>query len=88
MSVITISSRELNQDLGRAKKAASTAPVIITDRGKPAHVLLSFETYQNLTKQHRNILDSLALVEASEQKIEFDFNPEKVVISANPAEFS
>jgi hypothetical protein len=31
-----LSSRELNQDIGRAKKAAKFGPVIITDRGRPA----------------------------------------------------
>ena len=40
MAVTTISSREFNQDTSRAKKAASSGPVIITDRGQPAHVRL------------------------------------------------
>ena len=48
MTTTTISSREFNQDAGGAKKAADKGPVIITDRGKPAHVLLSFEDYQKL----------------------------------------
>lgn len=33
----TLSSRELNQDLGLAKPAALQGPVFITDRGKPSH---------------------------------------------------
>ena len=41
MSITTLSSRELNQDIGRAKRAARNGPVIITDRGRPVHVLLS-----------------------------------------------
>lgn len=45
----TFSSREFNQDTGRAKKAAAEGPVFITDRGKPAHVLLSIEDYRKLT---------------------------------------
>lgn len=55
MTITTISSREFNQDTGRAKKAATAGPVFITDRGKPAHVLLSIEEYQRLTGQNRNI---------------------------------
>lgn len=43
-----MSSREFNQDTSRAKKAAADGPVFITDRGKPAHVLLSFVDYQKL----------------------------------------
>ena len=31
------------------------------DRGKPAHVLLSFAEYQRLTQQRRNIADALAM---------------------------
>lgn len=61
MSITTFSSREFNQDAGRAKKAAQDGPVFITDRGKPAHVLLSFEDYQRITRQHRKIADLLAM---------------------------
>ena len=56
MTITTISSREFNQDTSGAKKAASKGPVFITDRGKPAHVLLSIEDYQKLTglqRRHR-----------------------------------
>lgn len=57
----TISSREFNQEVSRAKKAAKLGPVIITDRGKPAHVLLSFKDYQRLRGRRQNIADLLAL---------------------------
>ena len=49
MTVTTLSSRAFNQDTSGAKKAAKRGPVIITDRGRPAHVLLSIEQYQRLT---------------------------------------
>lgn len=61
MTITTLSSREFNQDTSRAKKAAARGPVFITDRGKPAHVLLSIEDYQRLTGKHRNIADLLAM---------------------------
>ncbi|MBU4610838.1 type II toxin-antitoxin system VapC family toxin [Achromobacter sp. GG226] len=38
MTITTLSGRELNQDVTRAKKATKDGPVFITDRGKPAHV--------------------------------------------------
>lgn len=60
MTVTTLSGRELNQDLGRAKRAALEGPVIITDRGRPAHVLLSFEEYKRLTGKTRTLGDMLA----------------------------
>ena len=34
MTITTLSSRELNQDVTRAKKATKSGPVFITDRGK------------------------------------------------------
>ena len=66
----TVTSREFNQDTGMAKKAAAQGPVFITDRGKPAHVLLSIEEYQRLTGARRNIADALALVGVAETEIE------------------
>ncbi len=61
MNITTISSREFNQDASGAKKAAKNGPVFITDRGKPAHVLLTIEEYQKLTGNHTSIIDMLAM---------------------------
>jgi prevent-host-death family protein len=61
MTITTLSSREFNQDTARAKKAAAAGPVFITDRGKPAHVLLSIEEYQRLTGGQGSIIDMLGL---------------------------
>jgi prevent-host-death family protein len=83
----TFSSREFNQDTGRAKKAAADGPVFITDRGRPAHVLLSIEDYQQLTRDrsdlpdaeasgrnHRkNILELLAMPGLEEVDDDFEF---------------
>lgn len=55
-----LSSREFNQDIGRAKRAAKSGPVIITDRGEPAYVLLRHEDYRRLIgggKTVRALLD-------------------------------
>lgn len=84
MTITTLSSRELNQDVGRAKKATRDGPVFITDRGRPAHVLLSFEDYQRLTRQRRNIADALAM--PGIEDIEFD--PPRVHFEARPADLS
>lgn len=83
MTITTLTSRELNQDVTRAKKATRSGPVFITDRGKPAHVLLSFEDYQRLTRQRRNIADALALPGAAD----IGFEPPRVTIGVRPAEF-
>ena len=54
-----MSSREFNQDTAGAKKAAERGPVYITDRGRPAHVLLTYEAYEELLGPAR-VLDRLA----------------------------
>lgn len=54
-----MTSREFNQDTSGAKKAAEHGPVYITDRGRPAHVLMTFDAYQELVGPHR-ALDLLA----------------------------
>mgnify|MGYP002738571615 CR=1 FL=1 len=46
--VATMSSREFNQNASGAKKAAAHGPFYITDRGRPAHVLLSCADYERL----------------------------------------
>lgn len=61
MSTTTLSSREFNQDVSKAKKAAQSGPVIITDRGQPAYVLLSFSEYREITSSRINIADLLAM---------------------------
>ncbi len=84
MTITTLSSRELNHDVARAKKATRSGPVFITDRGKPAHVLLSFEDYQRLTGQRRNIADALAMPGVAD----IEFEPPQVRIEAQAADFS
>jgi len=59
----TISSREFNQDAAGAKRAALEGPVFITDRGRPAHVLLSIEDYRRLSGQQRSLVDLLAMAD-------------------------
>ncbi len=56
-----ISSREFNQDVGQAKRAARFEPVFVTDRGRPTHVLMSIEAFQRLSGESESIVDLLAL---------------------------
>lgn len=57
---ITITSRALHQSVSAAKRAAENGPVVITDRGRPSHVLLSIEQYRRLTVAHGDIVPMLA----------------------------
>jgi len=71
--VTTLSSREFNQDTSGAKKAASRGPVFITDRGRPAHVLLTIEDYQRLTGGNMSLAEALA-----QPGPDFEFKPPRV----------
>jgi len=73
MTITTLSSREFNQDTSRAKKAANKGPVFITDRGEPAHVLLTIEDYRQLAGEHMSLADALAQKDA-----DFAFDPPKL----------
>ena len=85
MPTTTMTSREFNQDSGKAKRAARRGPVIITDRGKPSHVLLSIDQYRKLTGK------AMSIAEALEQKggdeFDFEFEPPRVRIGLKPAKF-
>ena len=74
MAITTFSSREFNQDTSRAKKAARNGPVFITDRGRPAHVLLSIKDYEEITHKRENIADLLAMPNADL----FEFEPPRM----------
>jgi len=83
MVITTLSSRELNQDVTRAKKAALKGPVVITDRGRPAHVLLSISEYRKLTRQRLNIADALGMQGVEDT----EFEPVKVSVGVKPVDF-
>jgi prevent-host-death family protein len=71
--VTTLTSREFNQDTSGAKKAAAKGPVFITDRGRPAHVLLSIEEYLRLTGGQMSVAEALAQPDA-----DFEFDPPRM----------
>ncbi|MBU4527495.1 MAG: type II toxin-antitoxin system Phd/YefM family antitoxin [Hoeflea sp.] len=76
MTITTVSSRDLNQDVSRAKKAARDGPVVITDRGKPSHVLMTYAEFERLTGQQHNLVDALSMPGLSE----IEFAPSRVEI--------
>lgn len=41
MTMTRFSCSEVDLDVSTAKKAAQAGPVIITDRGRPSHVLMT-----------------------------------------------
>ena len=71
MTITTFSSRQFNQDVSKAKKAAEAGPVFITVRGRPAHVLLTFDDYKKITGGRTKIADLLAMPGMEDIEIEF-----------------
>ena len=84
MTITTVTSRELDRDVARAKRAAKAGPVFITDRGRPAHVLLSIEDYRRLAGERRSLLDVLSMPGLAD----IDFEPPRAAIESRAAELS
>ncbi len=74
MKITTLTSREFNQDVSKAKRDAVMGPVFITDRGRTAHVLLTIEDYLRITKTEESIVELLAMPEAAA----IDFEPPRL----------
>jgi prevent-host-death family protein len=72
----TLTSREFNHDVSSAKKAAQNGPVIITDRGKPSHVLMTYDDFNRLSGKRRSLVETLSMPGLSE----IDFSPERAAI--------
>jgi prevent-host-death family protein len=74
--VTTLSSREFNQDVGKAKRAAKKGPVVITDRGKPAFVLMRHDDYRRLSGGKKVTL--FDLVGQTGPEADFEFEPPRL----------
>lgn len=80
MAITTLTSREFNQDISRAKRAASTGPVFVTDRSKLSLVLVTYDDWLRLSGKSTSIAEALAgTTEAAE--IEFDPVPDRTLAS-------
>ena len=70
MGITVITSRTFNQQVSKAKRDAAKGPVLITDRGRPAHVLLTIEEYQRIAEKEASIVESLAMPQAADIELE------------------
>jgi prevent-host-death family protein len=87
----TISAREFHQDSAGAVRAARKSPVIVTNRGRPSFVLLSFDEYSNLASpdpkkgaKEKSIVELLAMPEGTP---EFDFEFPRLEFHPRPVDF-
>ena len=84
MTITTVTSRVLNHDIARANRAAKSGPVFITDRGKPADVLLSIEDYRRLAGDRRSLVEALSMTGPAD----IDLEPPRVRIESKAADLS
>ncbi len=68
MAIVT--ARAFNQDVSAAKRSATTEPLIITDRGEPAYVLLTYADFEKMTGRQKSIVD---LLRDDDPESDFDF---------------
>lgn len=83
------SSREFNQRTSQAQKAAHTAPVLITHRGKPDLVLISHAEYLRLSGKTPTMLQALTPppeLAAAMSDIEMEI-PRRSTAQRRPVEF-
>ena len=68
MTIHTVSSRDFAHDVASAKRLAAQGPVFITDRGRPAFVLLKIEDYNRLAGRAEmslmELMDSMQRVDS------------------------
>lgn len=67
----TMTAREFNRDVSAAKREASNEPLVITDRGEPAFVLLSIEEYRRLGESGAELVERLSM----DDDLDIDFEP-------------
>ena len=79
----TMTSREFNRDVSKAKREAKHGPVFITDRGRPAHVLLTVDEYKRITDGDQTIGALLGRPEVAE----LEFEPPKLGVLTKPVEW-
>jgi len=72
MGITTLSGREFNQDIARAKRATENGPVIITDRGAPAFVLQRYDEWRRQTGARPGVTLLEALADPASGDIEFE----------------
>jgi len=85
VGITTLSSREFNQKVGYAKKAAQKGPVFVTARGRTTHVLLDVEEYRKITGKERTLTEILHYPPLAQVDDDFEFP--RIDGPFQPAEF-
>lgn len=69
--MITITSREFNQNKSRLLKEVQNGPVVVTHRGKPSMVVLTYDEFCSLSHSV-TLAESFGNTDAAVADIEFE----------------
>jgi len=72
-----MSAREFNRDVSAAKRRANSGPVVITDRGEPAYVLLSIDDYRRMGEEGVSLVDRLSM----DDDLDIEFEPARIELA-------
>lgn len=84
MTLSFMTSASFNQNPSKAKQAASESPLVITDHGRPTHVLVTYEEFEANWKKSKSALEALCDPNAT---IDKEFVPPRWSFEGREVEF-
>jgi prevent-host-death family protein len=74
MTLSFMTSASFNQNPSKAKQAANDQPVVITDHGKPTHVLVTYEQFEANWQKSKTLAEALG----DPNGMDLDFDPPRL----------
>lgn len=84
MTLSYMTSATFNQNPSKARQAANENPLVITDHGKPTHVLLTYEEFEAKWKKPKSALSALC---DPNPATDDDFDPPRLSFKNRKVEF-
>lgn len=81
-----VTGAEFNRNPSRVRRSASEEPVVITEHGRPAHVLLSYAEFERLRAPLDLPDDVHAWLRMDLADDELEFEPEPIRVGLRPAD--
>jgi prevent-host-death family protein len=75
-----MTSASFNQNPSKAKQAANDQPVVITDHGKPTHVLMTYEQFETNRRKSKTLAEALG----DPNGLDLDFDPPRLSFEGRP----
>lgn len=82
MGAVKLTVTEVNQNFSRARNALAEGPVIITERGEPAFVLMTYDAFKERQGGRASLLQRIDLPGTED----IDFDPPRLGPGFRPAD--